>query len=665
MTFKPQFLVLLFALVSLLYLYLSRPSSSLSGGLQSHPFLTPPAPLAPQITPLHDISSLSNINEVRTLHYHLDLSLDFDAQIVSGTNTLTLSSLIPNLTEVHLDVRNLSILEVIDEATGRNLQFRIENNPFGDESIGDQLRVFLRRTPELFRPFKISIRYKTTPTATALNWLTKEQTSSKTQPYLFSQCESIHCRTVAPLQDTPAIKSTYSANVTVPSDITVFMSANMTNKYSNPASAETTFEFHCAIPIPSYLLAIVAGNVTQQQIGPRTFVITEPNDLPAFSKELEDLETYLSTVEEYITPYAWGYYKIVILPPSFPYGGMENPLLTFASPSIIAGDKSGVFVAIHEIGHSWTGNWVTCQNWENFWINEGFCVFLERKACHNLFGYNYYAIYSIVGNDSYLDDMKSYGFNDSYSSLHPALTGRNPDDAFSTVPYEKGFQFLVYLESLVGPLGFQSFLRSYIDKFAKGSPVYEEVAEFFTAFVVENLENSTEILSQVDWKAWIWQPGMPPVDMSPFFRNTVLGEAEALAQQFIDGQGLSTPNNSEIYKGFDMNLKLLFLQYFVDRVGNVSISLIDLMNQVYGLNNNTNFEVGFVWWRLNVMADNQKVFDLVEKYLGKTGRMKFVRPLFVALNEKHHDLAVQIFRKYEAFYHPIAVRLIKQDLNVE
>ena len=160
-------------------------------------------------------------------------------------------------------------------------------------------------------------------------------------------------------------------------------------------------------------------------------------------------------------------------------------------PSIIAEDNYGVFVAIHEIGHSWTGNWVTCQNWENFWINEGFCVFLERKACHNLIGYNYYAIYSIVGNESYLDDMRSYGFNDSYSSLHHALIGRNPDDAFSTVPYEKGFQFLVYLESLVGPSGFQSFLRSYIDKFAKGSPVYEEIAKFFTEFIIQNLENST------------------------------------------------------------------------------------------------------------------------------------------------------------------------------
>lgn len=657
MSFKSNALWILSLLAAFLLL-----NHSLSILRSDSPFLLDPSNSLPEIDILHDESSLSNINEVRTIHFDLNLTVNFDQKILKGQNKLTLFSLIPSLKEVHLDVSTLSVFEVYDENMNA-LQYQIEPNPLGVESIGDRLSIKLVKQPKIFEPFQLTISYQTNPNATALNWLTPEQTSSKTQAYLFSQCESIYCRTIAPLQDTPAIKSTYSATIVVPNEINTFMSANLTRKYQF-TSELTAYEFKCEIPIPSYLLAIIAGNVTEKQIGPRTFVITEPNDIQVFSKELEDVEKYLITVENYITPYQWGYYKIVILPPSFPFGGMENPLLTFASPSIIAGDKSGIFVVIHEIGHSWTGNWVTCQNWENFWLNEGFTVFLERKGNYILNGYNFYAISSLVGNISLMANFKTFGFNDSFSSLHPDLTGRNPDDAFSTVPYEKGYQFLVYLESLVGEGNFQNFLRAYMHRFAKQSPVYEELVGFFSSYIVDNLKNSSEVLRKVDWNEWIWQPGMPPVDMSGYFRNEVLGEAERLASDFLSSEGETTPNNSEIFNKFDMNLKLLFLQYFIDRIDKVDLKILIKLNDLYHLNNNTNFEIGFAWWHLNVLANNEDVFNLVRSFLGKTGRMKFVRPLYVSLNILHHDLAIEIFNEYERFYHPIAIRLIKQDLNI-
>ena len=168
------------------------------------------------------------------------------------------------------------------------------------------------------------------------------------------------------------------------------------------------------------------------------------------AKDLEDLEESLVLAEKFLTPYKWGPYKIVILPPSFPFGGMENPLLTFASPSIIAGDKSGVPTATHEIAHSWTGNLVTNMNWENFWLNEGFTVFSERKISRTMHGDLFYRVSSLVGNASMFTAMQGYGLDDSFSSLTPRLHGRHPDDAFSKVPYEKGFQFLTFLEGLVG-----------------------------------------------------------------------------------------------------------------------------------------------------------------------------------------------------------------------
>lgn len=348
---------------------------------------------------------------------------------------------------------------------------------------------------------------------------------------------------------------------------------------------------------------------------------------------------------------------------SFPYGGMENPLLTFASPTIIAGDKSGVFVAIHEIGHSWTGNWVTCQNWEHFWLNEGFTVFLERKGGKILNGEENYKIASIVGNISLVEDFKAYGYDNSFSSLHPNLTVSNPDDAFSTVPYEKGFQFLVYLESLVGEDNFRSFLERYLQQFGQQSLIYEEMALFFIKFVQVTFDQTQQylILNAIDWKGWVESPGCPPIDMAPFFKSKILDEALLLADTILTGH---KPNNTNIFNAFDMNTKLLFLQYFLDRIEGVNMSVINFLNDNYALDNCTNAEILFVWLRINILKDNKRVFPIVEDFLARVGRMKFIRPLYLALATVDKSYTVRIFELNQNFYHQIAVRLIKKDLGI-
>ncbi len=250
------------------------------------------------------------------------------------------------------------------------------------------------------------------------------------------------------MQDTPAIKSTYEIEVHTPVDMVVRASGNLTTESVQGDKKVTISKMD--IPVESYLIAVAAGNLVERKVGDRTYVITEPDFIDAAAKELEDLEEGLTTTEEMLIPYEWGDYKILILPPSFPFGGMENPLLTFASPSIIVGDKSSVDVANHEIAHSWTGNLVTNMNWDNFWLNEGFTVFVERHVDWKLKGETFYKVASLVGNASMIASMSDYGFDHPYSSLTPHCNGSNPDDAFSTVPYEKGFQFLTFLESLVG-----------------------------------------------------------------------------------------------------------------------------------------------------------------------------------------------------------------------
>ena len=320
----------------------------------------------------------------------------------------------------------------------------------------------------------VKVTYYTTNEARAMNWLTKEQTATKVLQYLFTQCEPIECRSIAPFQDTPSIKSPYSANVTVNAPYVVKMSAH---EYDNVTNKDTTitYRFHQDIKVPSYLLALAVGNLAVTVVGPRASVIAEPgvDYLDFYAHELRNLSGLLDMTEEYLTPYIWGNYSVLVLPPSFPYGGMENPLLTFASPTIIVGDGSQVYVATHEIAHSWTGNEVTCKDWSNMWLNEGFTVFEERKVSERVHGSEFALIEAQLGNVSLWGDMESFGLTNNFSSLYPILTDASPDDSFSEVPYEKGFQFLTFLESLFKSNDdFEDLIRVYINSHSQQSVTY-------------------------------------------------------------------------------------------------------------------------------------------------------------------------------------------------
>jgi len=287
---------------------------------------------------------------------------------------------------------------------------------------------------------------------------------------------------VAPLQDTPASKVTYSARIIAKNDFVVKMSANETAVNAVNATHNESL-FRCDIRIPSYLMAIVVGDLEYRSLGRRVGVITEPSQMDRVANELVNLEQLLDKAEQYLTPYIWGNYTVVVLPPSFPFGGMENPLLTFASPTIIVGDGSQVYVATHEIAHSWTGNEVTCRDWENFWLNEGFTVFSERKVSAQLYGKDFAKVESLLGNSTLWHDMNTYGLNNTYSSIHPILEGDSPDNAFSNVPYEKGFQLLYYMESLVGEDLFENFLQTYILKYSQMSITTIELRQTWEQWV--------------------------------------------------------------------------------------------------------------------------------------------------------------------------------------
>jgi len=377
---------------------------------------------------------------------------------------------------------------------------------------------------------------------------------------MFTQCEDINCRSVAPLQDTPSNRITYSASITAREDFVVKMSANETG-VSSQSPGYNTATFDCAIPIPSYLIAIAIGDLEYRSLGARVGVITEPSQMDKVANELEDMGDLLDAVEEYMGPYIWGNYTIIVLPPSFPMGGMENPLLTFASPTIIVGDKSQVYVATHEMAHSWTGNEITCQNWENFWLNEGFTVFVERHVSGEIHGEDFSKVAALLGNTSMYQDMENFGLDNTYSSLHPVLRGDNPDSSFSEVCYEKGFQLLYYLESLIGRQQMKKFLNFYMSQHKLTSITtiqLRETWEFFVENKIPDLsaEEVNVILASMDWETWMYAPGLPPVQAD--FSTPEGDQSEALALAYIALGGDGTPDNFDVYFGYYSNLKVVF-----------------------------------------------------------------------------------------------------------
>ena len=318
-----------------------------------------------------DPNSYSRPDLVKTTHVHLELEVDFGKKILAGRVVLSLEKVDPQAETVILDVRDLNVSKISDESSGDTLEFTY-GSPTG---FGEKLEVKLPKSGE--KELKISVEYSSSPGATALQWLSPAQTAGKTQPYVFSQCQAIHARSMLPCQDTPSVKTPYTATITAPAQLTALMSAIRDGEDQVKGDKKIS-KFIQKVPIQSYLIAIAVGAVESRKIGPRTHVWSEKEFVEKAAFDFSETESFIETAEELCGPYVWGNYDILVLPPSFAYGGMENPCMTFATPTLLTGDKSNADVIAHEIAHSWTGNLVTNFNFEHFWLNEGFTVFTER-----------------------------------------------------------------------------------------------------------------------------------------------------------------------------------------------------------------------------------------------------------------------------------------------
>ncbi|XP_063422029.1 leukotriene A-4 hydrolase-like isoform X3 [Mytilus trossulus] len=606
----------------------------------------------------NDPSSHSHPEDCRLVHLDLELNVDFNKHIFSGFAHLTVEKQKDGVDTVVLDSKDLKIKNVTDQSTGQQLSY----------SLGDKLDVFGSRL-EVRLPttngnkLNISIEYETSPEASAFQWLTADQTAGKRQPYLFSQCQAIHCRSFVPCQDTPSVKFPYTAKITAPKEITLLMSAISTgSETSSSDNTKTIYRFEQKVPIPSYLIAIVGGDLESRDIGPRSKVWSEKEFVDAAAFEFSETETMLKTAEDLCGPYVWGRYDLLVLPPSFPYGGMENPCLTFVTPTLLAGDKSLADVVAHEISHSWTGNLVTNKNPEHFWLNEGHTVFVERKIQGRMNGEPLRQLSAAEGwNDlqqSVVDVLK----NGPYTKLIPDLRGVDPDDAFSIVPYEKGFTLLYHLETILGgPDEFEPFLKAYIEKFKYKSIDSTQWKDFLFSF----FQSKVDVLNKVDWETWFSAVGMPPI--KPKYDESLAVPCQELCDKWsaASDSGLSQFSANDILK-LTSNQIRIFLYKVLLLESPLSLIKVKKMEELYKFNDRKNSEIRLKWLLLCLKAHWEDSIQYALKFVNEQGRMKFVRPIYRALYawEGSRDTAIKNFLSKRPEMHTTTAELVAKDLHL-
>ena len=591
----------------------------------------------------HDVHSYANTDQVKVQHIDLDLNVLFDERLLRGTVTLTVDRVQPDADTIILDTRNLTIRRIETSVpNGDAWPATFQEGP-SDLILGAPLTVFMPPGAT-----QVSIWYETSPVASGLQWLVPSQTTGKQRPFMFTQSQAIHARSWIPLQDSPGVRMTYSARVRTPSDLRAVMSA--TNYPETPTTGDYRFEMKQ--PIPSYLIALAVGDLDFEALGTRVGVYAEPAVLSLAAREFEDTEAMISATERLYGPYRWERYDLLVLPPSFPFGGMENPRLTFATPTILAGDKSLVSLVAHELAHSWSGNLVTNATWRDFWLNEGFTTYLERRILEQVYGHRRERMEAAIGRQALNEELDR--LSDQDQVLHLDLTGRDPDDGMTQVPYEKGALFLRHLEEAAGRERFDEFLRGYFEEFAFQSITTDE---FLTYLGEHLLENGEESLAEVPINMWLQEPGLPV--NAPKVSAEVFVSVERQAQGWLTGDLSAAALTTTAWTTHEW---LHFINVLPDRL---SPSRLHELDVTFNLTAARNSEIAHRWLLLATRSGYKPANERLREYLLSIGRRKLIQPLYRALAEttEGHMRALDIYRAARPGYHPITVGTIDQILG--
>lgn len=616
----------------------------------------------PKQSPELDHSTLSNYKSFKVRHTVLDIFISFEDSTVSGNVVYDLSRTDVTTKEIHLDTSHLKILAVeINDKKVDDIEILPRVQPLGSKLV---IPLSLKDND-----FQLKLAFCTTKDCTALQWLNANQTSGK--PYVFSQLEAIHARSLFPCFDTPSVKSTFTAYIS--STLPVVFSGILKNT-SKESDSVTKYQFEQVVPIAAYLIGIASGDLVSAPIGPRSTVYAEPFRLKDAQWEFEnDVEQFIQAAEKIIFKYEWGTYDILVNVNSYCYGGMESPNMTFTTPTLIAYDKSNIDVIAHELAHSWSGNLVTNCSWNHFWLNEGWTVYLERRIIGAIHGEPTRHFSAIIGWNDLENSINSMQNPEKFSTLIQDLSNTvDPDDAFSSVPYEKGFNLLFYLEGILGgPKEFDPFVKHYFTKFSRQSL---DSYQFFDA-LFEFYSDKRDILENVDWETWLYKPGMPPM---PKFDTTLADKIYGLADkwskdasEFTDEKQFKSAFSPSDLQYTNANQVVLFLDTLVQghktkvdwsKYPIASEALISIYDDRIGQSKNA--EVIFRLFRFQINAKLKPSYSKLAEWLGTVGRMKFVRPGYRLLNSVDRELALSTFDKFKDTYHPICKNLVKQDLGI-
>lgn len=576
-----------------------------------------------------DPHSYADLDQGVVDHVHLDLFVNFPERSVHGGVRLQLRD--PAGGILDLDTRALRIGACRDY-DGREIAYELGDN---DRVLGSRLRLHLTQPTEA-----IEIDFETTAGSTALDWLTPEQTAGRTAPYLYSQCQPHHARSVFPCQDTPAARFRYSAALTVPDGLIAVMAAAPGTSFDGRVEGTRTFTFEMPQPVPSYLTALAVGRISSHDLSPRVRIYAEPEVLDRAAWEFAGVERMVEVAEGIFGPYEWQRFDMLVMPFSFPFGGMENPRLTFLTPTLLAGDRSLVNVVAHELAHSWTGNLVTNASMEDFWINEGFTVWAERRILEALEGEEYAALHAAIGRISLEEAFERFGAESPYTRLNTPLQGVDPDEVYSEVPYEKGFLLVTLMERTAGRERWDAALRAYMDRYRFTSITSEQLLEFLD----RELPGLTEA---VNAREWIYEPGLPA--NAPTFTSPRLESVRRLADGWAGG-GRPEHDDVAAWGAEEWQLYLKWLPQPIDVAG------CRHLDETFGLSASGNSEILVNWLLLAVRSGYDPALQRVRDVLTTVGRQKYLRPLYQALlsREQYRPFARELFESMRDRYHTLS-----------
>jgi leukotriene-A4 hydrolase len=607
----------------------------------------PSAPAAkpkPAVAAMTDEHSYAEPAKVAIKDLTLDLKIDFDTKTLTGIATYQLDWKDAAATALVLDSRDLTIAKV--EGTDAQgawspLKFALAA---ADPILGSKLTI---ETPQ--RNPEVRVTYTTSPNASGLQWLEPSMTEGKQLPFMFSQSQQIHARSWVPLQDTPSVRYTYSAHVTSRPDVMVLMSAD-----NDPnAIRDGDYTFKMPQKIPSYLMAIAAGDLVFERISDRSGVWSEPAMLDKAVAEFEDTEKMIATAESLYGPYRWDRYDMLVLPPSFPYGGMENPRLTFLTPTVIVGDKTLVSLIAHELAHSWSGNLVTFSSAKDAWLNEGFTSYVENRLIESLFGEEQADMENVIERNELKKEFAELAPELQTLATKPGVL-KDPDNSSSATVYTKGAWFLHFLEDRYGRDKFDPFLKGYFDHFAFQSINSAQFAKYAQANLLTKYPN---IVSQAEFDAWLYEPGIPPA--APQSQARRFGVVDSARLAWL-GTGQLPP--VAITQAWTTQEWVHFIENLPQTLTPEQLVQLD---GAYAFTGTMNGEIAQRWYPLAVRNGYTQANDAIAAFLKRIGRRKLIMPTYTALVQTEPGLALakQVFAEAKPGYHPITIGSVQKVID--